>query len=218
MLIGDYQQLGGSPAGTGVASAFDGAGNPMVHIRAVPEGGGAGANVPTGLPYTFYDRYTPSATRTFDRRQPLPSTFAVRYIQGGTGAFATNYTIWREGLNGSAASCASNINNSAISFREIIRFDEHENPFAFRTDSLCVPCAPSLPTLPAASSTNTAGSTYPHIGGTDVGGWLYLNLNNGGSPGYSITSHPSGAITVDAPTQFGYPRASQNWVTARLSF
>jgi hypothetical protein len=79
-----------------------------------------------------------------------------------------------------------------------------------------VPCAPSLPTLPAASSTNTAGSTYPHIGGTDVGGWLYLNLNNGGSPGYSITSHPSGAITVGAPTQFGYPRASQNWVTATM--
>ena len=28
--------------------------------------------------------------RTIDRRQPLPSTNAARYIQGGTGAFATN--------------------------------------------------------------------------------------------------------------------------------
>ena len=101
----------------------------MVHIRAVPEGGGAGANVPTGLPYTFYDRYTPSATRTIDRRQPLPSTFAARYIQGGRSSFATNLTIWREGRHGSGASCASNVFNAVINFGEIVRFDEHENPF-----------------------------------------------------------------------------------------
>src|SRR5258708_27802230 len=100
----------------------------MVHIRAVPEGGGAGANVPTGLPYTFYDRYTPAATRTFDRRQPLPSTFAVRNIQGGTGAFATNYMIWREGLTGARASGASHINNSFMPLAEVIRFAEHQNP------------------------------------------------------------------------------------------
>src|SRR5437899_3254131 len=137
VLIGDYQQLGGRAAGTGAAAVFDATGNPMVHIRAVPEGGGAGANVPTALPYTFYDRYTPAATRTIDRRQPLPSTFAARYIQGGTGAFATNYTIWREGLNGSGASCASYVNNADMSVRELIRFDEHENPFLFSNRAIC---------------------------------------------------------------------------------
>ncbi|HEX7680414.1 MAG TPA: hypothetical protein VF713_19945, partial [Thermoanaerobaculia bacterium] len=89
VLIGDYEQLGGAPAGTGPAASFDATGNPMVHIRAVPEGGGAGSIVATGLPYTFYDRYTPDAARTIDRRQPLPSAFAARYIEGGTGAFAT---------------------------------------------------------------------------------------------------------------------------------
>jgi hypothetical protein len=59
VLIGDYQQLGPHPAGT-ITASFDAGGNPMVHIRAVPEGGSAGSNVPTGLPYTFYDRYTPA--------------------------------------------------------------------------------------------------------------------------------------------------------------
>ncbi len=215
VLIGDYQQLGGSPAGTGAPSALDAAGNPMVHIRAVPEGGGAGANVPTGLPYTFYDRYTPSATRTIDRRQPLPSTFAARYIQGGTGAFATNLTIWREGVTGAGASCASNINNADIAIAERIRFDEHENPFAFRYDPVCAPCSSPPPALPAASSTNTAGPAYPDIAGTDVGGWLYLNLNNGGAPVYSVTNH-AGVPTTSALTVFGYPRASQNWVTATM--
>ncbi len=215
VLIGDYQQLGGSPAGTVAASAFDAAGNPMVHIRAVPEGGGAGANVPTGLPYTFYDRYTPSATRTIDRRQPLPSTFAVRYIQGGTGAFATNYTIWREGLTGAGASCASNINNNALAIGEFIRFDEHENPTAFFLNPNCAPCGPSAPTLPVDSSTNTASSVFPFLVGTDVGGWMYLNLNNGGAAAYSVTNH-AGGTTTSAPTVFGTPRASQNWVTATM--
>ena len=215
VLIGDYQQLGGSPAGGGAASVLDAAGNPMVHIRAVPEGGGAGANVPTALPYTFYDRYTPSATRTFDRRQPLPSTFAVRYIQGGTGAFATNYTIWREGLTGPGASCASHVNNSYIAISERIRFDEHENPTTFVFTPICAPCTPTPPNLPATSSTNTASYTFPSIVGTDVAGWMYLNLNNGGSPVYSVTNH-AGGTTTSAPTVFGTPRASQNWVTTTM--
>jgi hypothetical protein len=187
----------------------------MVHIRAVPEGGGAGANVPTGLPYTFYDRYTPAATRTIDRRQPLPSAFAVRYIQGGTGAFATSYAIWREGLTGSGASCASNVNNGIMSVNEIIRFDEHENAAAFIDSPICVPCSSFNPTLPATSSTNTASALYPYIVGTDVGGWLYLNLNNGGSPRYSVTNHSTGLATA-APSVFGTPRANQNWVTTTM--
>src|SRR5258706_1709737 len=81
VLIGDYQQIGPHPAGE-PASTFDAGGNPMVHIRAVPEGGGAGSNVGTALPYTFYDRYTPAASRKVDRRQPLPSTYAARFIEG----------------------------------------------------------------------------------------------------------------------------------------
>ena len=60
-------------------------GNPMVHIRAVPEGGPAHSNPGTNLPFTFYDRfnlggdtlgagvpYTSGANRLIDRRQPLP--------------------------------------------------------------------------------------------------------------------------------------------------
>jgi hypothetical protein len=219
VLIGDYQQIGGSPAGTGPPLALDAAGNPMVHIRAVPEGGGAGIaagpSPGTNLPYTFYDRYTPAANRTIDRRQPLPSTFAGRFIQGGRDAFATNFTIWREGVTGAGASCASNVNNSTIAIFELVRFDEHENPFVIQYCQFegCY----NPPTLPATSSTGTASSTYPFIGTPDIGGWMYLNLNDGGSPRYSITSHASGTIsTGQAATPFGTPRASQNWVTMTM--
>jgi len=211
-LIGDYQQINPNPTTGNYAG-----GNPLVHIRAVPEGGGAGSRVSTALPYTFYDRYTPAADRAIDRRQPLPSAFAARFIQGGRDAFATNFVIWREGLTGTNASCASNIINSAIPIVEIIRFDEHENPFVIQYCPFegCY----NPPTLPATSSTGTdnRSSTYPSMGTPDIGGWMYLNLNDGGSPRYSVTSHAGGTITTGpAVTPFGSPRASQNWVDVTM--
>ncbi len=215
VLIGDYQQIGSSPIGTGPAVSLDAGGNPMVHIRAVPEGGGAGNAAATNLPYTFYDRYTPATNRTIDRRQPLPSTFAARFIQGGRDAFSTNFTIWREGVTGAGTSCASNANNSTIAISEIIRFDEHENPFVVG------PCyflgCYTPPTLPATSSTSTSLGNFPMMGTPDIGGWMYLNLDNGGSPRYSVTSHQGGTITTGtAVTPFGTPRASQNWVNVAM--
>jgi hypothetical protein len=44
-----------------------------------------------------------------------------------------------------------------------------------------------LSTLNAASSTNSESNIYPEIAGADVGGWFYLNLNDGGSLSYSVT-------------------------------
>jgi len=212
VLIGDYQQLGGVPAGTGAASAFDAAGNPMVHIRAVPEGSGAGSNVPTGLPYTFYDRYTPAFTRTIDRRQPLPSSFAARYIQSRPGALATNFTIWREGHDVPGASCASYLNNDSMATGEIVRFDEHENPVTFG----CSPGSPegcnSYPNLSVASATSSDSFTYPSLSGTDAGGWMYLNLNNGGDRRYSSQAN----LAPTGSTATAGPRPSQNWVTISM--
>ena len=218
VLIGDYQQIGARPSGV-TQGGFDAGGNPMVHIRAVPEGGGAGSNVATALPYTFYDRYTGAIRRTFDRRQPLPSTFAARFIQGGPAAFATNFTIWREGVTGSGASCASYRNNGQIQtgLDEFIRFDEHDNPSTVTFPPICEGCFSSPPVLPATSSQNTASGTFPSLATADVGGWLYLNLNNGGSSSYSVTSHPSETTTTGpSSTPFGNPRASQNWVTVTM--
>jgi hypothetical protein len=226
VLIGDYQQIGPRPAGTSAAS-FDAGGNPMVHIRAIPEGGAAGSNVATELPYTFYDRYTPAANRIQDRRQPLPSVFAARFIQGGTGAFATNYTIWREGF-GKGACGPSLAANGALQAMEIVRFDETDNP------NVLAPCTAlcpgiSTPTFPATSSSSTASGNYPYISTSDVGGWMYLNLNNGGSTGYSVTTHSvfgdvpmivtgAGSTSALAPrgSQTVGPRPSQNWVTITM--
>jgi hypothetical protein len=214
VLIGDYQQIGSHPAGTSL-NALDASGNPMVHIRAVPEGGGAGAEPATNLPYTFYDRYTPAANRTIDRRQPLPSTFAARFIQRGPNAFATNFTVWREGVTGSGASCVSNVWNAEMYMRDITRFDEHENPFVFGGCPLDPANCPHPANLPAASCTDSTSSPYPEMVGVDIGGWMYFNLSNGGSNAYAATNHATGTST-NRPTVFGDPRASQNWVTVTM--
>src|SRR5207244_4916283 len=96
---------------------------------AIPEGGTVGTGVGSNLPYTFYDRYTVGfpVSRTTDRRQPLPSVFAPRFIDGGPGGFNSALKIWREGTVGGDAACSDYIRNSAQPVTEIVRFDEHEN-------------------------------------------------------------------------------------------
>jgi hypothetical protein len=173
VLTGDFQWINPNPATGNYAG-----GNPLVHIRAIPEGGAAGVTAPTNLPYTFYERFMPVTVPKNDRRQPLPSTFTARFIQGGTGAFNTDFRIWREGVTGGGSTCpdyASN-NSSAMSVREIVRFDEHENPNAL---PVCVlPCSPTTTILPMASSSSTSAAVFPPMSTVagDVAGWMYLNL------------------------------------------
>ncbi len=155
VLIGDYQDVNPNPATGNYA-----AGNPMVHIRAVPEGGNAGTSPGTNLPYTFYDRYTAGVVggnRHIDRRQPLPALFAARFIQGGTGGFNTNYKIWREGIQVGCPTTAATApaNNSAIPVTEIVRFDEHENA-SISSGGIIFSPPPSQFGLPETSSQPTS--------------------------------------------------------------
>jgi hypothetical protein len=207
VLTGDYQHINPNQATGNYAG-----GNPLVHIRAVPEGGPAGALVSTNLPYTFYDLYTAGAPkRTLDRRQPLPSTFMPRFIQGGTGAFNTNLQIWREAIAAPTACPVAYGSNAALVISEIVRFDEHENAtdlsFVGGVEGCCPP-----PTLPATGSFSAGYTTRlpPFSTSGDVGGWLYFNLNNGGSPAYSAAPGYRGGTTT------GGPRQSQAWIVTSM--
>ena len=196
VLTGDYQLV--NPV-VGHQYAL---GGPMVHIRAIPGGGAAGSTTATPLPYTFYDRLTQAASaRTIDRRQPLPSTFAARWIAGGPGGFNTTLRLWREPLTGGAVACADYATNQKIPTTELVRFDEHENATVLQCTQLSG-CggAPLISSFPVTSSTlNTSGLFPPFATSGDAGGWMYLNLNNGGTHAYSSTT-----------------RASQNWVVDSL--
>jgi hypothetical protein len=232
VLIGDFEQIGPSPAGSS-GGGFDASGNPMVHIRAVPEGGNAGVIVGTNLPFTFYNRYSNLGfgTSGTDRRQPLPSQWAARWVGGSTTSggvtvsYNTNYKIWREGITGANVNCpsatanASITSNSALAVTAVVRFDEHENSFGFGTSQICSPfcTAGGIPPLPETSSTavgtaNNAGiaGTYPSIPSAglasgDLGGWTYLNLTSQGIG--AQTSTGTGGVT-----------ASPNSLTAAVNF
>ncbi|HSP13515.1 MAG TPA: hypothetical protein VLV78_02040 [Thermoanaerobaculia bacterium] len=201
VLTGDYVSVRPSGAMNGYAG-----GSPLVHIRAVPEGGPAGSIVNTRLPFTFYDRFTPmdaTMSHTIDRRQPLPSVFAARWISGTKSDFQTTYVIWREAVTAGTAACGDYVQNSAMPAAEIVRFDEHEN------------ASTNIATFSSATANAAIQSTtFPAIVSQDAGGWLYMNLNNGGSQRYSASRAGYGAGIVRATA---YPRnVSQNWVTVNL--
>jgi hypothetical protein len=210
VLLGDYQML------VPRADKSYALGGPLVHIRAIPEGGPAGAITASSLPYTFYDLYTAALpARTADRRQPLPSTFAARFIQGGTGAFNTAFKIWREGVT--AGSCTTGTNgvsrNSYLTFAEIVRFDEHENATVTNSDSFLSAAVP--PPGTAATMMLPSRSSYfpPSSTSGDVAGWIYMNLNNRGSTEYSAASGRD--FRTNTSTYFG-ARQSQNWVITSM--
>lgn len=213
VLTGDYEIIDKS-VGTNYAG-----GNPLVHIRAVPEGGIAGS-VPTNgtnLPYTFYSRYSNTADPTTnvslrDRRQPLPSVFAARWIQGGPVQMNTNYRIWREGYT-SATDCNNAVDNSEIPITEVVRFDEHEN-FLTNAPSGCTtsPCPKAntvvTPETSSPSVSNTSIFPPATFSSGDVGGWMYLNLD--------VLDTTDLTWTFRNATTRGV-RASQNWVVVALS-
>jgi hypothetical protein len=215
-LIGDYQRIDPRASVGNYAG-----GNPMVHIKAIPEGGAAGAAVATNLPWTFYSRYSQGVS---DRRQPLPNLFAARYIQGGTGSFNTQYAVWREGFTSGATTNACDLgdvpsieDNGSLPITEIVRFDEAENP---NTSTLCrvSPCPRTrVGSLPETSNESVGNTDVFPPSGAGVAGWMYLNLNNnptGSSPReYPAVNDPSGAyanITGDT-------RPSQNWVIVQMT-
>lgn len=232
VLIGDYQDVNPNSTTGNYAG-----GNPMVHIRAIPEGGPVGSNPGTNLPFTFYDRYnnggnsapggpisigtsnTNGNNRQLDRRQPLPSVFAARWIQGGTTGFNTNYKIWREGITGpSSTTCSSTVPalNSALAITELVRFDEHENSNSVAPPNVISPPPPSVTNvLPETSSTSTSSSIFPGLTNSgDLGGWMYINLNNQFNNLTGVYSSPA----ADNPT--AHPtftiRASQNWTIVSM--
>ncbi|HUJ12783.1 MAG TPA: hypothetical protein VL284_03250 [Thermoanaerobaculia bacterium] len=207
VLIGDYENV---QPNTATANAAGGAN--MVSIRAVPEGGFAGSVLtpPTNLPFTFYDRYTTTlADRRTDRRQPLPATFAARYINAGTGSFNTNYQIWREGTVVNACTTATSTPNSSIAFTEFVKFDEHENANIAGGGVIISPAPPGSG-LPETSSTPVSGAVFPAqpSAAGDVAGWTYLNLDNN-----QATTAVAGYSRDNVA---GARRPSQNWVTVNM--
>ncbi|HEX9984518.1 MAG TPA: hypothetical protein VGF69_14755 [Thermoanaerobaculia bacterium] len=169
VLTGDYDQLYFASR-----QPFTG-GNPLIHLRAVPD-----------MPYTFYDRYTPAANKTRDRRQPLPSTFAIRYIESPNAGLETALLLWRE----THADCVNT--RGVVPALEVVRFDERENLFV---SNLAGDVGYSWlfdVTSGAVGRVVSTDPMVPPLTSGDPGGWIYLNMHN---------------------ATLGLDRASQNWAS-----
>ena len=177
VLIGDYEQVN--------SDQNFAQGSPMVHIRAVPEGGTPQQRrddpaAATPFQRTFYAIYQNPAAPLLDARQPLPSVFAARWISGGVGDFQTFLKIWRQGKT-HTTTCNTHKETGNLQYVEIVKFDEMENavsdaPLPCR---LCAPCLYYPTTLPATSRTSVNDfAIYPVMGNGAVSGWLYFNLDN----------------------------------------
>jgi hypothetical protein len=188
VLVGDYQQVN--------STQNFAQGNPMVHIRAIPEGGSPldALRPDTNFDRTFYSRY--QAGGTADRRQPLPSVFAARWINGSTAAFQTSFKIWREGdtIIPATLPCAAYPGN-VTSLTETVIFDEEENPEGAAPSDVISPPISTTYTLPETSLTSVADhNVFPAPTAGAIAGWVYMNLDN------------------DAADQI----ASQNWVVVSM--
>jgi hypothetical protein len=154
VLLGDYEQL------DSVENYAQG--GPLVHIRAIPEGGTPRSRRPSeefGFPRTFYARYTDR-----DGRQPLPAQFAARWTSG------TSLKIWREGRAGVNASCDDYAADENLAVADVVVFDDQENGSS----------AEGRVELPATTKAGVADSRFPQLANGASSGWMYLNLDRSG--------------------------------------
>jgi hypothetical protein len=159
--------------------------------------------------YTFYGRYASVAGQ--DQREPLATTFAVRYLNGGAFDGGTDLIVWRDsktipsGVNG-PYTCGA-INRPAwfpLNQTDAVAFDEEENPqdLCFAGDVVSPPLGGTLTCFPLeAQRVSVQGG---NVVGSDPApafnyGWLYLNLNH--------------TLAASAGTD-PFPGFAQNWVTA----
>jgi len=146
-------------------------GETLVHIEA------DALNPETSVPgeYTFYGRYV--AWTAADNREPLSTTFATRFINGGAFTGGTSLVAWRDSkVNQGAFKCGTLPSWYPLGQEQIVIFDEQEHPEVPQT----FPFSPQPPgdtinPFPAeAQRTDVDGEDLPVP--FDFG-WLYLNLN-----------------------------------------
>ena len=172
VLVGDYHQVN--------AVGRHAQASPLVHIRAVPEGGTPATRTATNLKRTFYSRHQSGAATNRDARQPLPSTFGARWIEGGAGHFQTDFKIWREAAPGPNPTCDSYVATSRMRATELVRFDEEENFVVLASDE-SDQIENVFAELPATSLVDIADQdVFPPNSLGAVAGWVYVNLDSPG--------------------------------------
>lgn len=151
--------------------------------------------------YTFYGRF---GTHAVDQREPLPSTFALAYLEGGAFVGGTRLAVWRDTKRPPAPSGRCGFPPSWYPLHEgqVASFDEQEHAADHCVGSQADPPLPTAGCFPLATQLVRLGEAS--VSGADVlapptdFGWLFLNLTDG------FSGDP-------------FPGRSQAWVTTVLT-
>jgi hypothetical protein len=186
-------------------------GETLVHVEACNfpvVGHGAGRCPFAPGDYTFYGRYV--AADGSDGREPLSTTFATRYIQGGLFDGGTELVVWRDSKTDTSSThaCGSAFAWVPLNQSDAVAFDEQEQPedLCFRGDNVSPPVGGSDTCFPLETQKVSLESSIVPFGATPAVsspfGWLYLNLN----------TNTAGAGGIAA-----YGDTAQAWVTTVMS-
>ena len=151
-------------------------GEALVHIETYQD-----PVAPFAPVYTFYGRYTPvTPYNGADNREPLATTWGVRYIVGGLFTGGTDLLCWRD--NGTSASAnpftcgGGSGDGQPLSQNQVVIFDEEENPVTVPGSPFSPPQQQSGLLVCPWESTRTKVDSARLPVPFDFG-WLYLNLN-----------------------------------------
>ncbi len=126
--------------------------------------------------HTFYGRY--NGATAADAREPLPTTMAAVFQNGGGFSGGTDYLVWREAnADDSAYSCALEgpPNWYPLSFFQVLIFDEQEMVIDAEECWWGIPdCSPSVMIPNAANRIDVASDLQTPF---DFG-WMHLNLQH----------------------------------------
>ena len=162
--------------------------------------------------YSFYRRYTDAINPSEDNREPLGTTWASRYLNGG-GFDVTSLTVWRDAtivdIDAGGHVCGAPGDGDTgpawhpMNETQVVAFDECENweevcgPFfGPQGPPISPPDDPDFgdPVCFPLESQNVAVGVDPLGPLASDFGWLYLNLNvgldnGGGAPDYDPGSN-----------------------------
>ena len=170
-------------------------GETLVHVESCIPGNGYVGYVGNGAgfcpfvtgDYTFYGRYAAVAGQ--DQREPLATTFATRFLNGGAFDGGTDLIVWRDaktiptGANG-PYNCATASGPAwfPLNQTDVVAFDEQENPqdLCFVGDVVSPPLGGAQTCFPLeAMRVSLQGGNVAGQDPTPAAdfGWMYLNLN-----------------------------------------
>jgi hypothetical protein len=138
-------------------------------------GGGPNQGPPNGVGYTFYGRYV--ASLGIDHREPLATTWATRYLNGGAFTGGTDVICWRDtGIVQTNFACGTTPLPFPLTQEQIVIFDEDENPDVIEQPPFSpgIPGTSFLPCPYEVTRVEVGGASFPVP--FDFG-WVYLNLS-----------------------------------------